>query len=76
MHLLRDGVIPKGIAILLVNHHGFLNRLWKFYHELHHPIDILLHTELFHLRDDSVSFLQHVLFPPVESRLMTNLLKY
>ena len=74
-HLLSDGVITKGVAILLVKCDGFLHRLWELYVKLNNPIDILLFTTILLLRDNSVSSQQHVIFPPVEIRLMNNFMQ-
>ena len=74
-HLLSDGVRPQCVSISLVKCHGLLSSIWAFYTKLHRPLDILLCTALLCIRDNYVSSPYHVLFPPVEIRLMINLLQ-
>ena len=75
-HFHSDGVIPKGVAILLFKCHGFLHCLWALYTKFNRPIDILLCIALLHIRDNHVLSPQHMIFPPVESWLNINILQY
>ena len=74
-YILRYGVSPQGFDFILVKCHDFLQWIWTLYPKLLSLLDILLRTALLHLRDNYVSYPQHVIFPPVERRLMINILQ-
>jgi hypothetical protein len=73
-HFFSNGVCPKGIAILLVDCEGMVNRCG----DLHPKLKVLLkvaHLLLFNKGNNVFTELQNLWNPPVECRLVVNALR-
>ena len=74
--IFRNVIIPKSVALFLVQIQILINCLWKLNPELHCCLYIFLRTALPDFSDDWISFILNMLHPPVKHRLVINLLHH